>query len=101
MFQARTPGVPGNSKRTAKNLQLILFVGEYNAAVRCDVSVDRVCVDECVRQTPRTRPEIRILHSLYIVPRFSVGRDAVSPVNSTLSCIVRRQGQIQVAIVSF
>ena len=79
---------------------MFLFVREYNAAVRCDVFVDRVAIDECIRKTPRTRPEISILHFLYIVARLSIRGDAVSPVNRTLSCIVRRQRQIQVAIVS-
>ena len=79
---------------------MFLFVREYNAAVRCDVFVDRAAIDECIRKTPRTRPEIGILHFLYIVTRLSVRGDAVSPVNRTFSRIVRRQRQIQVAIVS-
>ena len=79
---------------------MFLFVREYDAAVRCDVFVDRAAIDECIRKTPRTRPEIGILYFLYIVARLSIRRDAVSTINSTLSRIVRRQRQIQVAIVS-
>ena len=63
--------------------------------------MDRVRIDESVRKSPRTRPEISILHFLYIVPRFSIRGDAVSPVNSPLSRIVRRKSQIKVAVVPF
>ena len=63
--------------------------------------MDRVGIDVSVRKTPRARPEIGVLYFLYIVARFSIRGDAVNAVDSTLSRIVRRQGQIQVAIVSF
>src|SRR5204862_79365 len=79
----------------------ILFVGEYDAAARSDVFVDRVWVDESIGKTSRTRPEIGILYSLYVIPRFSIRRYSVSPVNGPLSRIVRRQSQIEGAIIAF
>ena len=63
--------------------------------------MDRAWVDEGIRKTSRTRPEIGILYSLYVIPRFSIRRYSVSPVNGPLSRIVRRQGQIEVAIIAF
>ena len=63
--------------------------------------MDRVSIDECIGKAALTRPEIGVLYFLYIVPRLSECGDAMSPVNGPLSSIVRRQGQIQVAIVSF
>src|SRR5260370_26706286 len=39
--------------------------------------------------------------ALHIVPRLSIRGDAVNSVNGTLSSIVRRQGQVEVALVSF
>src|SRR5438876_9672043 len=80
---------------------LFLFVGEYDAAVRCDVFVDRVRIDVGVGKTTRARPEVSVLYFLHIAPRLSVRGDAVNPVHSTLTRIVRRQGQVEVAVVSF
>ena len=101
MFQARTQEFPETKNESPNKLQRFLFVREYDAAIRGDVSVDRVRIDVSVCKTPRARPEIGVLYSLHIVPRLSIRGDAVNPVNSTLTRIVRRQGQVEVAIVSF
>ena len=63
--------------------------------------MDRVGIDVSVRKAPRAWPEIGVLYPLYIVARFSIRGDAVNAVHSTLTRIVRRQGQVEVAIVSF
>ena len=63
--------------------------------------MDRVRIDVSVSKTSRARPEVGVLYFLYIVPRLSIRGDAVNSVHSTLTRIVRRQGQVEVAIVSF
>src|SRR5438105_1759842 len=101
MSKAQMPGSRRIKKQAANHLQLSLFVGEYDVPVRCDVSVDRVRIDVGVRKTTRARPEVGVLYFLHIVPRLSVRGDAVNSVHSTLTRIVRRQGQVEVAVVSF
>ena len=52
--------------------------------------MDCVRIDVSVSSTSRPRSEVGILYSLHIVPRLSIRGDAVNPVNSTLTRIVRR-----------
>src|SRR2546425_1665445 len=92
--------IAGASEPSTKNLQLSLFVAEYDAAVRRNVSVDRVSIDKRICKSPRARPEIGILYFLYVIPRFAKRRNALCLVNSPFTRIVRRQRQIQVAIVA-
>ncbi len=63
--------------------------------------MDCAWIDVSVSNTSRPRSEVGILYSLHIVPRLTIRGDAVNPVNGTLTRIVRRQGQVEVAIVSF
>jgi len=63
--------------------------------------VDCVRIDVGVSKASRARPEVGILYFLHIVPRLSIRGDTVNTVHSTLTRIVRCQGQVEVAIVSF
>src|SRR5580693_1955152 len=77
------------------------IVLEDDASGRIDFSMDGARIRKRAVKTTRSRPEIRILYLLHIVPSLSERGDAVSPINSSLTRIVRRQGQFQIAIVSF
>src|SRR5579859_2442741 len=88
-------------RHAANSISLSLIVLEDDAAVGVDFSVDCAWIRKRALKTTRSWLEICILYLLHVVPSLSERRDAVSPINSPLSRIVRRQGQFQVAIVSF
>lgn len=62
--------------------------------------MDRVSIDKRICKSPRARPEIGILYFLHVVPRFAERRNPLCLVNRPFTRIVRRQSQIQVAIVA-
>ena len=91
LLNGNIPGIAGTRS----------FIREDDAAARIDFLVDCVWVVPCTRKTSRARPEVSILYLLHVIPRFAKRRDPVCLGYSPLTRIVRRQGQIQVAIVSF
>src|SRR3984957_14987975 len=53
-----------------------------------------------VCEASRTRLEVGILNFLHVVASFAEGRNTMGPVDRSLTCIVRRQSHVQVAIIT-
>src|SRR5579863_6937015 len=105
-----SPNIAGSNCRIAtfgkptgcrKVLSGRLFVGEDNSPVRIHFFVDGIGAHESIFLASGTRTEVGVLYLLHIVSRLAIGRNPMSPVDGSLASIVRRQGQVQVAIVPF
>ena len=63
--------------------------------------MDGVRVDERVRHAAGARPEVGVLNLLHVIPSFAEGWNSVGAVDCAFSRVIRRQCQIEVAIVAF
>src|SRR5215475_9907639 len=78
-----------------------LIVGKNRAAGGVGFLADLTRTEEHAVKATRARRKIKSLYSLDIVPSFPKRWNAASTVHGSFSSIVRRQGQVQVAVVSF
>src|SRR5208282_3984816 len=83
-----------------KSYSLTLFIREDDSAARIDLAMDWACARISAVEPPGAGTEVRILHPLNVIPSFAIGWHTMSPVHRSLSSIVRRQGQVEVAIVA-
>src|SRR5215471_19211096 len=100
-FFQRTSCQPNPQTVATAATILSLIVRKYCAAVGVGFLADGASAKKPTFKATRARTVKRILNSLDVVPSFPIRRNAASTIHGTFSSIVRRQGQFQVAVVSF
>src|ERR1700688_122937 len=74
------------------------IVVENSSTVRIGFPSNGTSPSVC--EASRTGLEVGILHFLHVIARLAKRRNTMGPVDRPLTCIVRRQSHVQVAIIT-